>query len=94
MSSLLLPCSLLPPLLETFAALKDALDEEEKERRRQQTMNKRKNKTNSFSLLLLKGRGAVVRKGSADREGEMAEQKSLSLPFNADETCPKPPGRA
>ena len=93
-SSPLLPRSLLLPFLETFAALKDALDEEEKERRRLQTMNRRKNEANSFSLLLLKGRGAAVKKGRADRERETTERKSLSLPFNVDETCPEPTGHA
>ena len=73
--------SLSPPSFpETFVALKDALDEEEKEGRRQQTMNRQKNGANSLSLLLLKGRGAVVRKGCANREGETAGQKSLSFP--------------
>ena len=47
-SSPLLPHSLPLPFLETFAALKDALDEEEKERRRQQTMNGQKNETKPF----------------------------------------------
>ena len=92
-SSPLLPRSLLLPFLETFTALKDTLNEEEKERRRRQTMNRRKNEANSFSLLLLKGRGAAVRKGRADWEGETAEGKSLSLPFNTDKTCPEPTGR-
>ena len=93
MSSLLLPRSLLPPFLETFAALKDALDEEEKEWRWRQMMNRQKNGANNLSLLLLKRRGAAVRKGRADWEGETAEGKSLSLPFNTDKTCPEPTGR-
>ena len=94
MSSLLLPHSLLPHFLETFVALKDALDEEEKERRRRQMMNRQKNRANSLSLLLLKGRGAAVRKGHADQEGKTAGRKSLSFPLNADKTCPDPTGHA
>ena len=93
-SSLLLPRSLLPPFLETFTALKDALDEEEKERQQRQTMNRQKNGADSLSLLLLKGRGAAVRKGHADQEGKTAGRKSLSFPLNADKTCPDPTGRA
>jgi hypothetical protein len=60
------------PFLEIFVALRDALDEEEKERRRQQTTNRQKNEVNTLSFLLLKGRGAAVRKGRADREGKAA----------------------
>ena len=57
-------------------------------------MNRRKNEVNNLSLLLLKGRGAAVRKGHADQEGKTAGQKSLSFPLNADKTCPDPMGRA
>ena len=64
-SSPLLPRSLLLPFLETFAALKDALDEEEKERRRQP--NRQKNEANSLSLLLLKGKRTAVKEGRSDR---------------------------
>jgi len=79
-SSPLLPCSLPLPFLETSAALRNTLDEEEKERRRWQTTNRQKNEANTLSLLLLRGRGAVVRKGRADQEGEAAgRENSLSL---------------
>ena len=79
MSSPLLPRSLPLPFLETSAALSNTLDEEEKERPRWQMTDRQKNEANTLSLLLLKGKGAAVRKGRADQEGEAAGRETLSL---------------
>ena len=51
--------------------------------------NRRKNRAKTFSLLLLKEKGTIVRGGHADRERRNSGAKNpLSFPFNVDETCP------
>ena len=51
--------------------------------------NRRKNGAKTFSLLLLKEKGTIVRGGCADRERRNGGAKNpLSFPFNADETRP------
>ena len=59
-------------------ALKNALGKKEKERR-QQMRNRRRNRAKTFSLLLLKEKGAAVGEGTPIGEDEMAERKTLSL---------------
>ena len=73
--------------LETTAALKNALGKEENKRRRQMR-NRQKNRAKTFSLLLLKEKGAAVGEGAPIGGDKTAERKTLSFPFNADGTCP------
>ena len=72
--SLALPFS----FLGTAAALKNALGKKENERR-QQMGNRRRNGAKTFSLLLLKEKGAAVGEGASIRKVETTEQKTLSL---------------
>ena len=57
--------------------------------------NRRKNRAKTFSLLLLKEKGATVGEGAPIGKVEMTEQKTLSLSYLmqmrralTDETCP------
>ena len=59
-------------------ALKNALGKKEKERRRQMR-NRRGNRVKTFSLLLLKEKGAAVGEGAPIGKDKTAERKTLSL---------------
>jgi len=66
--------------LETAVALKNTLGEKE-EKRGQQMRNRRKNGVKTFSLLLLKQKGTVVRGGHIDRERRNGGTKNPLFPI-------------